>query len=166
MTLRRSPDITAPIQCGMAYCKLGSVRYEALSYEWGLPSKCDPERNIDEQRFSVRRNLRDALLYIREKNHDRILWIDALSINQQSEKKKSQQVRAMGRIYSCADQVVVWLGLATDSSERVMDMINKLYHKSLDFNQLSSDVLRAILDKGRTGSILPNYTVSLKCRET
>ncbi|KAH7396065.1 heterokaryon incompatibility protein-domain-containing protein [Cadophora sp. MPI-SDFR-AT-0126] len=144
VTLEQGPDISAPIRCSIAHHKLGSVRYEALSYEWGLPATSDPEISIDGHPLRVRRNLRDALLYIRAQDRDRYLWVDALCIDQENGRERNHQVSIMGRIFNQAYQVVVWLGLATNSSERAMHIIERLYHGSSDFDQLRPDILHDI----------------------
>ena len=55
--------------------------YEALSYCWGSPNE---ERLIylDKQEVRIRENLWWALRHLRLANEERILWIDALCINQ------------------------------------------------------------------------------------
>jgi hypothetical protein len=55
--------------------------YEALSYSWGYPTHND-EIEIDGQHFPVTENLRLALQHLRRKNEARILWVDAICINQ------------------------------------------------------------------------------------
>ncbi|TGO37682.1 hypothetical protein BHYA_0091g00140 [Botrytis hyacinthi] len=49
--------------------------------------------------------------------HD-ALWIDALCINQQDKRERSQQVQLMGRVYSQARMVLAWLGPAKDAELR------------------------------------------------
>ncbi|KAE8448953.1 hypothetical protein EG329_008749 [Mollisiaceae sp. DMI_Dod_QoI] len=142
VTLEQGPDISAPIRCSIAHHKLDGVRYEALSYEWGSPATSDPEISIDGYALRVRRNLRDALLYIRAQDNDRYLWIDALCIDQKNSQERNHQVSIMGRIFSQAYHVVVWLGMATNSSERAMYIIERVYHSPSDFDQLRPDILQ------------------------
>jgi hypothetical protein len=83
--------------------------YEALSYVWGNPNPpieiCCNGINIP-----VTPNLADALRRIRDKEKDRVLWIDALCIDQNNLEERSQQVAIMQRIYERASGVLVWLG--------------------------------------------------------
>lgn len=44
-------------------------------------------------------NLEVALQQLRHAERERILWVDALCINQENDLEKSEQVRPMGRIY-------------------------------------------------------------------
>jgi hypothetical protein len=56
-------------------------------------------------------NLIEALSRLRHAFKDRVLWIDALCINQDGEgAEKPCQVLLMSEIYSCASQVLIWLG--------------------------------------------------------
>lgn len=56
--------------------------YEALSYTWGDPTRTKTI-TINDQKVAVTTNLYDALLHLRNPEKDRILWVDALCINQQ-----------------------------------------------------------------------------------
>lgn len=42
----------------------------------------------------------------------RVLWVDAICINQSNPDEKNHQVRQMYRIYSSASRVLIWLGNA------------------------------------------------------
>lgn len=81
---------------------------EALSYVWGTghDSKCIW---IDDQPFQITRNLHEILLSLRLQSTPRTLWIDAICINQSDLDEKSHQVRLMGKIYSNAKMVSIWL---------------------------------------------------------
>lgn len=58
--------------------------------------------------------------------YPRVLWIDALSINQNDEAEKSQQVKRMAEIYNRADKVPIWLGPEEDDSDLAMGLIRKI----------------------------------------
>jgi len=83
--------------------------FEALSYVWG-----DPEPTTDilinKARFPVRANLRAAFRRLRRSDEDRILWVDAICINQTDDEEKGHQVNLMSRIYTFATTVIAWLG--------------------------------------------------------
>lgn len=55
-------------------------------------------------------SLYGALLQLRGDRPGREYWIDAVCINQADNEEKTSQVKMMGRIYSAAELVVVWLG--------------------------------------------------------
>jgi hypothetical protein len=86
--------------------------YEALSYCWGSKDgtkvvTCDSEAKP----FMVTANLFDALKHLRFNDRNRLLWIDAMCINQHDLSERSQQVSIMGLIYANACKVSVWLGV-------------------------------------------------------
>ena len=62
-------------------------------------------------------NLAKALRRLRRLNEIRVLWIDALCINQDDMTERSQQVQMMGSIYSRANRVLVWLGDCNEPKE-------------------------------------------------
>jgi hypothetical protein len=67
------------------------------------PILCDGET------IQIEPNLHDALLQLRQINPGDY-WIDGICIHQEDIEERSQQVQMMGRIYSSADLVTVWLG--------------------------------------------------------
>jgi hypothetical protein len=83
--------------------------YEALSYVWGSPAP-SVEILCNGQSVEIGPELSYALRRLRPRDSTRIIWVDAVCINQQDDAEKSHQVPLMGRIYSLAKKVVVWLG--------------------------------------------------------
>jgi hypothetical protein len=64
----------------------------------------------------VTTNLESGLRHMRYRIQSRILWIDALCINQQDMREREKQVRMMGSLYKSAASVHVWLGTADGNS--------------------------------------------------
>ncbi|KAF5248255.1 hypothetical protein FANTH_6048 [Fusarium anthophilum] len=119
-------DEHAPIECQLFNCALensGSCRpYEALSYVWGSDHK--PESIlIDACDLPIGENLFAALLHLRDRSIERILWIDAICINQQDTKEKGHQVQSMAKIYATATRVFVWLGKAVPNIDQSFEAI-------------------------------------------
>ncbi|KAF2714056.1 HET-domain-containing protein [Pleomassaria siparia CBS 279.74] len=83
--------------------------YEAISYTWG-DSTDTSEIECDQQILTITNNLKDALFRLRAVLRERIVWADAICINQDNTVEKTQQVRLMGLIYWTAARVIVWLG--------------------------------------------------------
>ena len=83
--------------------------YEALSYAWGESRKTG-SISCGSESIAVTQNLATALVQIRNPDKIRILWIDQICINQDDVDERNKQVALMGRIYSKAENVVVWLG--------------------------------------------------------
>lgn len=73
-----------PIECEIFETYLHQVEgvpYEALSYVWG--NKLSADRIwLDRCQFELHINLYDALINLRRPDEDRILWIDAICIDQ------------------------------------------------------------------------------------
>ncbi|KAI4862198.1 HET-domain-containing protein [Hypoxylon rubiginosum] len=86
-----------------------SPYYEALSYVWGDANKTKPI-SVDDQIFPVTENLYFALRRLRYTESPRVIWIDAICINQKDNEEKSTQVGMMGRIYSNCQKAILWLG--------------------------------------------------------
>lgn len=92
---------------------LGKPKYEALSYVWGDTNNM---RTImcSDGTVQITVSLYSALWHLRYHDHQRILWADGLCINQKDIEERTQQVRVMAKIYSYAEQVLVWLGGETE----------------------------------------------------
>ncbi|EON63562.1 hypothetical protein W97_02790 [Coniosporium apollinis CBS 100218] len=93
--------------------------YEALSYVWGDPKVRKAIRVSNEGKagqegeLQVTVNLYSALQHLRLRDRPRMLWADAVCIDQSNVEERAQQVMIMGRIYALAKKVVVWLGEAS-----------------------------------------------------
>ncbi|KAI1090781.1 heterokaryon incompatibility protein-domain-containing protein [Rostrohypoxylon terebratum] len=77
----------------------------------------------------------EALSYVWGDATERVIWIDAICINQTSIPERNQEVRRMSEIYSRAKNVIVWLGR--------IDEPDDAYH--IDDGR-ASDNLRGLLD--------------------
>jgi hypothetical protein len=82
--------------------------YEALSYYWGSPEKIHMI-TVGDGSLQVTRNLHAALQSLRDCFIERIIWIDAVCINQDDDEEKGRQVQLMAEIFAKACRVVVWL---------------------------------------------------------
>jgi hypothetical protein len=84
-------------------------KYAAISYVWGNPT--DRVQIVcDDRIIEVTVNLADALSHIRDKAKSRLVWADAICINQDDNTEKGHQVKRMGDVYKNAKEVLVWLG--------------------------------------------------------
>ncbi|CAK7235659.1 hypothetical protein SCUCBS95973_009342 [Sporothrix curviconia] len=101
--------------------------FEALSYFWGNP----PAILIDAHPLPIADNLNIALHHLRLRNAKRLLWIDAICINQQDIPERNWQVLAMDAVYSRADLVVVWLGPADAQTDAAMDLMGAVAAETL-----------------------------------
>lgn len=106
-------DEHADIRCQLFQYPLsgsrkGTHRYEALSYCWGHPKKVSKVLT-DVGWIQVTRNLHTALSRLRDPLLERVIWTDAICINQKDLEERSQQVQLMAEIYARASCVIVWL---------------------------------------------------------
>jgi len=125
--LKISPILSAEglIQCSMLHTTIEHAPYRCLSYAWGQP---EPKQLvlIDGKQFYVQPNLFEFLKVTRADTERTAYtyWVDAICIDQNNTAERNHQVMQMGRIYSGAETVIAWLGLA--SAETVL-----AYHTEL-----------------------------------
>jgi hypothetical protein len=103
-------ETTDPVQCRLIIGHLDALpKYEALSYVWG--SQENPATiQLNGQPFFITKNLHKALIRVRRPAEDRLIWIDALAINQSDIPERNTQVRNMLVIYRSARAVLAWIG--------------------------------------------------------
>jgi hypothetical protein len=106
------------------------IHYESLSYVWGdahdtvntvVVSSTSPTIPAS-MRLPV--NLHLALNYLRHSDKPRVLWVDAICIDQINPTERSLQVQRMHLIYNHALRVVVWLGSSVDDAELAMSTLS------------------------------------------
>ena len=106
-----------PIRCVLTVVRLGKApSYQALSYVWGDPRN-QQKVSVNQQPFLITRNLHKALRRLRDPDAVRMIWVDALCINQEDVIERNQQVRLMSDIYKSASEVLIWLGDAEHPAE-------------------------------------------------
>ncbi|KAI1175704.1 heterokaryon incompatibility protein-domain-containing protein [Nemania sp. FL0916] len=133
LSLAPSTDSNSVIRCTVATADLDNLRhedsYEALSYVWGSPTGTIPIRCNDKE-LLVTPNLHDALRQLRGRTSWRVLWIDAICIdqrkNERSTLERNRQVEMMAEVYRAAQTVLVWLGVGDESTPRAFRVIKAL----------------------------------------
>ncbi|KAF2140908.1 uncharacterized protein K452DRAFT_319202 [Aplosporella prunicola CBS 121167] len=102
------------LRCRLVHMPLegvGAADYMALSYTWGgyeteahvfLTDSC--------KSLAITTNCAQAIRWLRLKAEIRLVWIDAISIDQSNVQERNSQVRMMGDIYRNAGLVIVYLG--------------------------------------------------------
>lgn len=83
--------------------------YEVLSYVWGNETVTN-RISVDGTSIPVTVNLFDFLHSLRLPDKNRLLWADAVCIDQNSAQEKSQQISLMRQIYRQANAAHVWFG--------------------------------------------------------
>ncbi|KAJ4301442.1 hypothetical protein N0V90_003534 [Kalmusia sp. IMI 367209] len=141
---------TEAIRCKFKAAAIDDVidTYEAISYVWGDP-------NITESivcnglQVAVTTNLADALRSFRLPKAKRIVWADAICINQQDTRERSSQVKMMDQVYEKAKRVIAWLGRDLDGiAQECFDLI-------INTNEYLDDFYLQHGDDGHPSTIPP-----------
>jgi len=115
--------------------------YDALSYYWG-PKRggffIEVLAGSEAHRIAITPNLEAALRQLRSEQTYRLLWVDALCIDQEDENEKSSQIGKMSQIYNGAEHVRVWLGVEEGDSAKAMEFVKKCLDLD-DFDRLVRD---------------------------
>jgi hypothetical protein len=151
LELQPARDITDSIICRLVHRNFhDNPKYEALSYVWGStdsPSRIEVNGSV----VKVTRNLWHALKYLRLAGAPRVLWIDALCINQNDTTERNHQVSQMGKIYRNAWSVVAWLGRADKRTRVAMDYIIRFEPPEEEYIDKTGEIVRRpILIDGET----------------
>ncbi|KAL5315559.1 hypothetical protein ACEPPN_016427 [Leptodophora sp. 'Broadleaf-Isolate-01'] len=110
--LHIQPGTGPAIICDLEVVTLASQaqKYEALSYTWGSQD-LEFEVIISKESYPVTSNLYAALKNLqRDDGQARIIWIDAICIDQKNFQERTSQVNMMADIYRNAGLVIMWLG--------------------------------------------------------
>ncbi|OJJ75593.1 hypothetical protein ASPBRDRAFT_37887 [Aspergillus brasiliensis CBS 101740] len=110
---------TNDIQCTLEHTSLANAKpYETLSYVWGDPT-VTKGIIVNGRTFEATVNLESALRHLRRDDTPRVMWIDAICINQIDTEERSSQVSFMRDIYQQSILTVIWLG---DGNEHVKSL--------------------------------------------
>jgi len=115
--------------------------YEALSYTWGSPQ--NPVSIFvgasGDATLLVTQDLATALRYLRELDGERVLWIDAVCVNQHDLEERGRQVQRMADIYIMAARVVLWLGPGSHDSAKALSTM-QFVSSQIDVDWLSGNM--------------------------
>jgi hypothetical protein len=101
-------------------------QWEALSWLWGAYGDFRTIL-VNGQMFEITRNLFIALSHLRQRKRERLLWIDALCINQDDVVERSNQISKMAFLFHRARRVIAWLGEGDLGSHIVMRLARHLH---------------------------------------
>jgi Heterokaryon incompatibility protein (HET) len=116
--LQPSSELSAPLDLNLLEVSLEHFSsqansYEALSYVWGAPSGTVPCM-CDGKELLITPNCNEALQHLRLPDDERVLWVDAICIDQGSSegsvRERNVQITLMGEVYHTADRTLCWLG--------------------------------------------------------
>lgn len=96
LILMPAAEKNSPIKCTLVQDLIQNESpYEALSYVWG---KGISEIQVNNRPFPATKNLEAALLALRLRKSTRVLWVDAICINQHDPLEKQTQVQMMAQV--------------------------------------------------------------------
>ncbi|KAF2451518.1 HET-domain-containing protein [Karstenula rhodostoma CBS 690.94] len=130
--------------CSLSVVSLNDEpRYEALSYVWGDNLEVKLPILLEKNTVQITRNLHSALRGIRYPNDERVLWIDALCINQKNSAEVNTQVAIMGDIYSKAGCVLAYIGEDFDGCDYAVETMSYIAENcNMHFDGPEDTVLR------------------------
>lgn len=109
-------------------------------------------------------NLFLALKHFRYLEEPRVLWIDAICINQDGVPERGKQVQIMSKIYSKARRVIVWFGEEAPTDALAFDLLHRWYRRinsqGHDLDPLG-EVLGDLVAEGR----VPSFTALCRLLE-
>ena len=128
MCLRGAPA-GSKLECDLALHSLSSKAttpaYEALSYVWAEVEGEEVMR-VDDLQHTITANLAIALAQLRYEDRDRMLWVDAICINQENVIERGHQVKLMGMLYARATKTLIWLGPESQDSAQAIEDLEQL----------------------------------------
>jgi hypothetical protein len=135
-------DIRCTLRC-ICLTEEPQTKYETVSYAWGDKSQREylfvNGVHINAPASSVK-----VLRRIRLLHKSRVVWIDAICINQTDIEERSQQVEIMGLIYARTVRNLIWLG------EEDCDTASAIY----SIAAISIDIKHEAKDSDRLRDIL------------
>lgn len=123
-------EVDCLINCAIDHVSLDlNPAYEALSYTW-RDGAGDAQLNrrivLDGHIVAVTRNLEAALRQLLMGSESKVLWVDALCIDQANVAERNEQVRKMKLVYQQAAGVITWLGEEYDDSREAFKILQSL----------------------------------------
>lgn len=109
LTILAAGDDHLPLRCRLRQATHDySPKYEALPYAWGSM----PNRSIiiNKKALKYLRRAIDLFLSLRRRDAQRLVWVDAIYINQLDAEEKAHQVEQMSKIHRHAEKVTILLG--------------------------------------------------------
>jgi hypothetical protein len=119
--------------------KAGAVARAAIACHRKLTSRTKGAAQLNDNGahvIPITRNLDIALRHLRYLSAPRLIWIDALCIDQTNNAEKSSQVAIMGKIFSSASRVIIWLGPAQDHSNEALALLKNV-SKEVEFDLIN-----------------------------
>ncbi|KAF6791061.1 Heterokaryon incompatibility protein 6, OR allele 6 [Colletotrichum sojae] len=141
--LKLSPgEFDDPIVCDLKIASVDHLpqHFEALSYCWGNQKDRGPI-TLHGTESNATTSLITALRYLRYTDRPRILWVDALCINQADTEELNNQIIHMESIYSRAARVLAWVGTDEWEPKAAFDAIRRRAEQSASPDEASLEAI-------------------------
>lgn len=113
--------------------------YETTSYAWGDASIRANVR-VDDRLLEVTRSAEQVLRRIQLQDESRLIWIDAICIDQTNLEERAHQVALMAKLYRHGQRNLVYLGEAYDSTASALSTMESFRAtERFDFGWGASD---------------------------
>ncbi|XEV05057.1 hypothetical protein FSHL1_010344 [Fusarium sambucinum] len=146
-------DEDCPIHAVLGDYQIDSCpEYETVSYCWGGEDG-DARQNRPVyvgdywDVLLQTKNCWSMLQYIRLESHTRLIWIDAICINQNDNLEKETQVPLMGRIYWRCLRAIIYLGEDVVKPKGLFPTKGRLYPKRYDFTEFEDLIPNSIMGR-------------------
>ena len=142
-----------PLHGEMIHIKLEDEekpQYETVSYFWGNPARCSLII-VDEKALRVPENTERTLRKLANTDRQRVLWIDAVCINQDDVEERSCQVAIMSIIYESSTGNMIDLGDADSMDSRAIENIDAIFEEICEATGDLKNVVETIIQNGSWG---------------
>ncbi|KAK3672467.1 hypothetical protein LTR78_007774 [Recurvomyces mirabilis] len=121
-----------PVRCAFDFISLKGIPippYETVSYAWGK-AVFSEEIYVNDQVFKVAINAKNVLVAMRYPDRQRIVWIDAICIDQGDLEDRNYCVQLMCEIYSNTCAGFVWLGEDDINAKQTFRALEEMYDEA------------------------------------
>lgn len=124
-----------PLQGELTEVVLNEPReYVALSYNWDRIEMQPSQRYLQTPMgiFGLPESLHSALHCLRDPFQHRMIWVAAICVPHDNRMERETLVSLLGEIFRRAQRVVAWVGDATASSDRAVEVLRQIHSLSLE----------------------------------
>lgn len=118
----------APLCCELRTVSLAAdpkPAYESISYCWGAQSGTG-EILLNGVATRVPLSAKAVLERMRQPDRARVVWIDAICINQEDTEERGSQVGLMSEVYSHPTMNLIWLGEDEGDTDQVLALVDQI----------------------------------------
>ncbi|KAF4966923.1 hypothetical protein FSARC_5456 [Fusarium sarcochroum] len=98
--------------------------YTAISYCWGDSTEIARIKSCDGGSVPLSQTLLGLFESLKKQYSNFSVWVDAICIDQANTREKESQIPLMGKVYSSAKEVLVWLGDSNDNTKKAFSFMN------------------------------------------